>query len=174
MLALTSLFLNMTIFSLYSKIGYTVIFCIIKFKWRFHFSFCRELEVLPFKQKVLGLSISSKLPEPFLFILHKDEIGIYRYKRFCTESWFGSFVQQHSVEYRGITKIYSFTSEGREYVAVAGNDGGILRIDSMGTLSQEMKIGISHELLLLFLDSYEVGSYSFTLTIVTFWIRTSR
>nr|BAN21322.1 unknown secreted protein [Riptortus pedestris] len=99
----------------------------------------RELEVISFEKPVLTLSLSFLLQEPFLYVVHNNELGIYRYKRVCSEAWIGNFVKITSLRDIDITQVYPFHSEGHEYLAIAGKDSAIWRIEPPANIIPEIQ-----------------------------------
>ncbi|XP_014288838.2 uncharacterized protein [Halyomorpha halys] len=100
----------------------------------------RELEVINFSEKTSRISVSILFPEPYMYVVQNGTLAVYRYIRFCPESWIGEFIKQTSFENLGITDALPFHSNGREYLAVAGKVGGILRVDASEKFVQEVQI----------------------------------
>ncbi|CAH1401750.1 unnamed protein product [Nezara viridula] len=100
----------------------------------------RELEVINFSEKTSRISVSILFPEPYMYAVQDGKLAIYRYIRFCPESWIGEFIKQTSFEHLEVTDALPFHSNGREYLAVAGKLGGILRVDASDKFVQEVQI----------------------------------
>lgn len=76
-----------------------------------------------------------------MYVVQNKKLAVYRYIRFCPESWIGEFIKQTTLDHLGITDALPFHSNGREYLAVAGKIGGVLRIDPSEKFVQELQIG---------------------------------